>query len=459
MKKNVLSLFLALTMMGGVLSGCGGTQPSQSEKESSSPKENSTVVSENISDSVPTVEPTSEGKIQDICTVYSKTYILDDNNDLYFCQSNEKFELVESGIESCTWTEFGTLLKKDGKYYMNNSGLQSEESLTLKDEEKFFKLDIDEDIVQVVPLSTSVSGIMFLTASGDLYDMNRDATIQKIRSNVKWVVSDSHDVCIIDNDGSGYVYGFNSGKTGILGESDYCSYSDDSNDYTDISKPVKVGENFKELYSCAITLSGQLQIMGVTNDNKLVVMGTSNATLSSNYISESTLLGSKEDITSMITISDNIEHIYPDLSCVYAQKTDGSLWEITLNYYIEDVADPKNIKVEEKKLCDNLAEFYYSDFHNGSHAFLTKDGTLYGFGSNASELFGQGEYSGDLTEVTKLQENVQQAFMSPYTKEDRLFFVTNDNKLFMAGSDENHSVGIESDEKHISTFTEITYKD
>lgn len=136
---------------------------------------------------------------------------------------------------------------QNGEYYLISNDIKSDKTIKTSLKIGTAKRIMLDNIKSVTDMTSIVSSIQFLTDNGDVYelvnnaDSGEDSNVKKILQNVKSIKSYGDNIAILDNNGTGYVYGYNVNENGILGTSD----SDSDKEY--ISTPQKIGDNLKDI--------------------------------------------------------------------------------------------------------------------------------------------------------------------------------------------------------------------
>lgn len=403
-------------------------------------------------------------KVVENDSIYS-VFMIDQKGNLYVSPSDSQGTFskqkldTEMKVVDIAATDWGLLIGlENGEYYLETNRINSDKEI--KWGNQTFKRIMVDDIVQYTTevMANDNNTIKFLNKKGQLYELidvgydkgsvyeGCESNVRLVMENVKKVKSNDRNVAIIDNNGNGYVYGFNLQEEAILGISDQKNFSyDDENTY--ISYPVKIGENIKEIdvYSFHQSYKGELAIYYINENDELYVKGQAIG-------GDAYFMGDfSKTVQGPVKLYDNVKEIYAISNGVIVGTNDGKVVKIETGIYagtISQIAeDYKYIICEDNRL-------------NGDVYIIKNDNTLYGYGTtggtNLGRQFGIGDEDVDSQTLIKIKENVKRIFSINFLFRNQNYVVTNEGKLYGAGDNQHGALGIPGKEK-IMTWEEIHY--
>ena len=406
----------------------------KTNKDTNSGEENNSIVKSN---EIIKVESAPDG--------YS-TYLLDSNGKVYVSghSISETFIEVEFNIDNkvvdIVNTDVGLLIKFDsGEYYLLSNQIKSDKTIDTSLRIGSAKRIMLDNIVYATDYE-SFGNILFLTNSGELYELVYNANTQeennvkKVMDNVKTVRSNGYNISIIDKNDNAYIYGYNITDEGILGTSDYSITSTSTKEY--VSKPQKIAENVKSITFASNSALKYLAIYVVNKDNQLFIMGHDRYGIS--------IVGENR-IDSPMKIAENVKDVHALTDSIIVEKTDGSLVKISTN----------TSDIKEEKIIDSFKEIAVPKTYGGI-LIVSKNNELYGYGKNDLDKFGLNTSNQTYDKIVKIRDNVKRIFMGKTYGGYASFIVTTDGKLYGAGSNEKGALGIPG-KKIVNEFTLIEY--
>lgn len=371
------------------------------------------------------------------------TYLLDTEGKIYvagFAISDKFIEVkldTTDKVVDIVNTEVGLIFKlQNGEYYLISNDIKSDKTIKTSLKIGTAKRIMLDNIKSVTDMTSIVSSIQFLTDNGDVYELvnnansGEDSNVKKIFQNIKSIKSYGDNIAILDNNGTGYVYGYNVNENGILGTSD----SDSDKEY--ISTPQKIGDNLKDINIVQRNLMKRLIICAINTNNELLVMGETKGT--------SLLMGNKK-INTLTKIYDNVKEV--------EVMIDGTAIVTTLDNDLIHL-DFRMNELKETKILNNVKKVCVPDY--GGILILDQSNTLYGYGENSTGKFGTGESGNILNKAVVLKNDVKNIFSGKTYGGNASFVITQDGRLYGAGSNERGALGI-PDQKSVKEFKQIDY--
>ena len=400
----------------------------------------------------------------EIIKVVEGNYMIDQKGNLYESPSDSqgtfsKLEIdTEMKVVDIALTDWGLLIGlENGEYYLDANRINSDKEIRCG--ERTFKRIMLDDIVQYTTdvMHTGNNTIKLLNKKGELYELidagygkgsvseECESNVKLVMENVKKVKSNDLNVFIIDNNGNGYVYGYNLKKEAILGVSDEKISYDDEETY--ISAPVKIGENIKEIDVYAIKRFniGVLAIYYINENDELHVMGQAVGR-------DAYFMGDdSRTVQGPIKLYDNVKEIYAMSDSVIVGTNDGKVVKIETGTYRDKIT----------QIADDYKYIICGDNRINSDIYIIKnDNTLYGYGitafTNAAREFGIGDEDVESNTLIEIKENVKKMFTTNLSHTTQNYVVTNDGKLYGAGNNKEGALGIPGKEE-VMTWEEINY--
>lgn len=392
-----------------------------------------------------------------------RAYMIDKKGNLYESPSDSqgtfsKLEIdTEMKVVDIAATDWGLLIGlENGEYYLEANRINSDKEIICG--KRAFKRIMLDDIVQYTTdvMYAGNNTIKLLNKKGELYELidagygngsvseECESNVKLVMENVKKVKSNDRNVSIIDNNGNGYVYGYNLKEEAILGVSDdKISYEDEK---TYISTPVKIGENIKEIdiYSFDQFYMGILAIYYINENDELYVMGQT--------INDAFLMGERaKTVENPIKLYDNVKEIYAISDGVIVGTNDGKVVEIKTGIYTDITT----------QIAEDYKEIICGDNRINCDLYIIKnDNKLYGYGltvyTNTAREFGIGDEDVKSNTLIEIKENVKKVFPTTIFHTTQNYIITNDGKLYGAGSNKEGALGIPGKEI-VATWEEINY--
>lgn len=371
-------------------------------------------------------------------------YLLDSGGRVYTADKDAednkeqpKFKQIAEDVADIFATSAGlVLVMNNNEAYIDAYPKIYTDKELKKFDKKFYRIMLDGKIVKATNNTMPCANVQFLCENGELYELlnsedAKDTNVKKVMEHVKNVENNGHNVAILDDSGSAYVYGYNIEENGLLGKSDATEKFSDK--VTQVSKPYKVAENVKDIQVVSNSLSKELSIYVLNNDGELMIIGQST--------NNTALLGVENNkVEKFKKLEEDVVSFSATLGDIVMEKKDGQILSKSLI-----TADLKNTK-----MMDKVDQYIAPDYLKG--VFL-KDGTLYGCGTNANGYFGTGN-TDDLKTPTKIAEDVKSVFFSGKS----IFYVKNDGSLWVAGSNHLGCLGMDKSKEIISEFVQVSYE-
>lgn len=370
-------------------------------------------------------------------------YLLDAGGRVYACglDVGDNFIQILEDVQDIVVTDYKLIFTlKNGETYLlsGSDGIPSDKSI--KTQIGTAKRIMLDNIETVVNRRVANSQIQFLTKNGELYQLRIDisegeSNVEKINDNIKSISNNKLNISFIDNKNNGYVYGYNAGETGVLGQSDY-GLGSAQKKY--VTTPFKIGENIKKIKVASESGSlNMLEIYAINNNNELFIMGKGKTSQNSMSVLEN-------NTNQLMKIDADVEDVYPMLDYALIKKKDNSL------YTFYGVENAKN-----KKIMDNVKDVVQPVGYGG--AFILNDkNELYAIGPNGNYQFGIGKDTKNAKEPLKVNDNVKKIFMGEEYSGARVLIVKNDGSLYAAGYNSYKSLGV-GDIDEVSTWTKVEY--
>ncbi|HBA97217.1 MAG TPA: hypothetical protein DCZ23_03815 [Lachnospiraceae bacterium] len=255
----------------------------------------------------------------------------------------------------------------------------------------------------------------------------------KVLDNVVSVSLGGEHSGAITKDGSLYMWGLN--NCGQLGDGTVA----------DAHKPVKVLDNVALVslgyeHSGAVTKDGSLYMWGYNGYGQL---GD----------------GTETDKHTPVKVLDNVASVSLGGKHSGAVTKDGSLYMWGYNCYGQLGDGTRTDKNTPVKVLDNVASVSLGGYHSGA---VTKDGSLYMWGNNSVGCLGDGTNTDKHTPV-KVLNNVASVSLgdeyrsnySGYREDGESGAVTKDGSLYMWGSNYYLQLGIESTDRPTKMFDNV----
>lgn len=116
--------------------------------------------------------------------------------------------------------------------------------------------------------------------------------------------------------------------------------------------------------------------------------------------------------------------------------------------------DFRTNELKETKILNNVKKVCVPDY--GGILILDQSNTLYGYGENSTGKFGTGESGNILNTAVVLKNDVKNIFSGKTYSGNASFVITQDGRLYGAGSNERGALGI-PDQKSVKEFKQIDY--
>ncbi len=304
---------------------------------------------------------------------------------------------------------------------------------------------------KVVDVKTGGESTYFITDNGDLYVNNEDATVTKIASNVKELLSGSlvnFDLSYIGTDGVLYVI-FNVSEDDVSEayvlmenvkdanfsyDDDYIVKSDGSLYAASIGYDLSSGDFVPDIEETLIT-TGVKEIESSSYDNNLAIIKEDNSLW---FYSEGSFFGYDSDLVfnEPKKIMDNVKSVTLTNFNAYVIDSKGNLILIS-----DD--DFKNGKFSGGELLESgVSYFAYRnddnyDYENNSNFIIKTDNTLWVKGNSSNGSMGLGEGVEKAEDYVKIADNVVDiASSSSHT-----VYLNKDGKIYGMGNNGNGQLG------------------